>query len=210
MARRSTHTPEELRQRILDAAQSIIERDGLIGLSAREIARAIGYSPGTLYNIFENLDDILLTLQTQMVGNLFETMRDVVAKSPPAAGPQSVIDSLARRYLEYALDNKRMWNLLFTHYLPEGMTAPLALHDNINAVSCIVADLLAKLLPGAPRQELEIAAKSLWAGVHGITAIAVTDKGPTMTSATALVFVNQLTTTYTRGLVARAADKKTT
>ena len=39
MGRRSTHTPDQLRQLILDAAEAIIETNGLAGLSAREIAR---------------------------------------------------------------------------------------------------------------------------------------------------------------------------
>jgi AcrR family transcriptional regulator len=202
MARRSTHSPEELRHSILVAAKGIIEREGLVGLTAREIARSIGYSPGTLYNIFENLDDILLTLQTQLLSDLVEVMSHVVISAGATADPLITIDALARAYLEYALANKRMWNLLFTHYLPNGMTAPQALHDNINAVGSIVASLLAPIMPGATRQELDVASRALWAGVHGITAVAVTDKGPTMTTATAHVFVKQLTTAYTRGLLA--------
>ena len=42
MGRRSTHTPQQLRELILDAAQDIIEAQGIAGLSAREIARRIG------------------------------------------------------------------------------------------------------------------------------------------------------------------------
>ena len=38
MGRRSTHTPQQLRELILDAAQDIIQAQGLAGLSAREIA----------------------------------------------------------------------------------------------------------------------------------------------------------------------------
>ena len=108
MARRSAHSPEELRERILQAAQSIIEREGLVGLSAREIARMIGYSPGTLYNIFENLDDVLLTLQIQMVGSLI----DVIKAVPYGPTPEETINAVAKAYLNFALDNKRMWNLL--------------------------------------------------------------------------------------------------
>jgi AcrR family transcriptional regulator len=198
MARRSAHSPEELRERILQAAQGIIERQGLVGLSAREIARLIGYSPGTLYNIFENLDDVLLTLQSQMLGSLVDVMKSV----PYSSTPEATINAAATAYLNFALDNKRMWNLLFTHYLPEGMTAPAALHDNVNILTGIIADILAPLLPKASKSEVEVAAKALWAGVHGITAIAVTDKGPSLNSATAQIFVRQLTSTYTRGLTA--------
>ena len=196
MARRSAHSPEELRQRILIAAQGIIERDGLVGLSAREIARAIGYSPGTLYNIFENLDDLLLTLQTQMMAHLVDVMKAV----PSGATPQDTIDALAHSYLDFALENKLMWNLLFTHHTPDQMKTPTALIEHVNAVGTIVAQPIAAMLPKASAIEVEIAAKALWAGVHGVTAIAVTEKGPTLNPATALTFVKQLVSTYTRGL----------
>lgn len=199
MARRSSHTPEELRQRILEAAQNIIEREGLFGLSAREIARSIGYSPGTLYNIFENLDDVLLTLQTQMMASLVDVMKAV----PTAETPQLTIDALAHAYVDFALDNKRMWNLLFTHYLPSEMAAPVALIENVNIVSSIVESAIAPLMAKAGKLEIEVAAKALWAGVHGVTAIAVTDKGPTLNSATAHAFARQLVTTYTRGLTCK-------
>ncbi len=196
MARRSAHSPEELRQRILDAAQGIIERDGLTGLSAREIAKWIGYSPGTLYNIFENLDDVLLTLQTQLIADVVDVLKNVQL----GPEPQHNIDTLARAYVDFAIDHKRMWNVLFTHNLPEGTSPPPALHQGINDLSAIISEALAPLMPNAPQAKLELASRALWSGVHGITAIAVTDKGPTLTSATAQSFVNQLTRTYTRGL----------
>lgn len=199
MARRSAHSPEELRQRILEAAQGIIERDGLVGLSAREIARAIGYSPGTLYNIFENLDDLLLTLQTHMLAELVEVLRAV----PEEKTPEESIDALSRAYLDFALENKLMWNLLFTHSMPAQMRAPTALVDNVNKVSELVEKPIGQILKTGSKQEVELAAKALWAGVHGVTAIAVTEKGPTLNPATALVFVKQLVSTYTRGLTSK-------
>src|ERR1700674_1715236 len=67
MGRRSTHTPQQLRELILDAAQDIIQVQGLAGLSAREIARRIEYSPGTIYNMFENLDDVVLHVEARVL-----------------------------------------------------------------------------------------------------------------------------------------------
>ena len=70
MGRRSTHTPQQLRELILDAAQDIIQDQGLAGLSAREIARRIEYSPGTIYNMFENLDDVVLHVEARVLDAL--------------------------------------------------------------------------------------------------------------------------------------------
>ena len=66
---------------ILSAARDIIERDGLPALSAREIARRIGYSAGTLYNIFSHLDDVRLTLQCEMLEELVGQISSVRKES---------------------------------------------------------------------------------------------------------------------------------
>src|SRR3990167_3233224 len=97
MGRRSIHTPEELRELIIQAATDIVERDGLAGLSAREIAKRIGYSPGTLYNVFENLDDLLLTIEAR----LLDTLAERLAKTDPAGAPDERLRRLAGAYFAF-------------------------------------------------------------------------------------------------------------
>ena len=84
MGRRSIHTPDELRELIIEATTSIVEQDGLEGLSAREIAKRVGYSPGTLYNVFENLDDLLLIIEARLLDELAGRLADTDASGPPA------------------------------------------------------------------------------------------------------------------------------
>ncbi|MGQ0457140.1 MAG: TetR/AcrR family transcriptional regulator [Hyphomicrobium sp.] len=196
MGRRSLHTPEQLRNLILDAARTIIETQGLPKLSAREIARLIGYSPGTLYNIFENLDDVLLTLQAQMLGDVVEVMQAASAASPSAQR----VDNLSKAFLNFALSNRQMWNVLLAHYPDEGVAIPPALHDRVNAIVTIVAESLRPLMKNAEPAEVDLAARALWGGVYGLTSIAVTSKGPTMTPSNAELYVRKLTSTFVKGL----------
>ncbi|MEL6748567.1 MAG: TetR/AcrR family transcriptional regulator, partial [Pseudomonadota bacterium] len=67
MPRRALKSPEELRELILSEARNIIEEHGTYTLSAREIAKAINYSPGTLYNAFKNIDDIKWGVETNIL-----------------------------------------------------------------------------------------------------------------------------------------------
>ena len=60
MGRRSAPSRDDLRAMILEAARAILATDGLRGLTARRVAKAIGYSPGTLYNFFTNIDELIL------------------------------------------------------------------------------------------------------------------------------------------------------
>jgi len=66
MGRRSDHTPEQLQDLVLSAARGILADEGLRGLSARRLAARIGYSVGTLYNVYENVDEIVLVSDEEM------------------------------------------------------------------------------------------------------------------------------------------------
>lgn len=200
MGRRAVHSPEELRQLILDASRTIVERNGISGLSAREIARMIGYSPGTLYNIFENLDDILLTLQVQLLGRIVDHLKHV----PLGANGEENVDALTRAYVDFALANKRMWNLLFAHSVQSSNTVPQPFHEHLNNLAEIMRKALAPLAPAATHEELDTTARALFAGVHGICAVAASEKGAHLTPATAQVYAMELTSNFVRGLRSRS------
>lgn len=196
MGRRSVHSPEELRQLILDASRTIVETNGISGLSAREIARMIGYSPGTLYNIFENLDDVLLTLQIQLLARTVEHMKRV----PIGPNGEDNIDALTHAYIEFALANRRMWNLLFAHSVPSPSTVPAPFHEHLNNLADIVHKGLSPLVPKEATGDLDTAARALFAGVHGIAAVAASEKGVHLTPATAQTFAKELTSNFVKGL----------
>lgn len=199
MGRRSSHTPEKLRQLILDSARSIIEEDGLVGLSARLIARRIEYSAGTLYNVFENLDDLLLTIQIEMLADAVEGLKKVRREGQP----RQYVEGLARAYIDFALTHKRTWNLLFQHQLPNGHAVPSELHKYVNELIAVVTAALQPMMPRAPASEVDRAARVLWAGIHGISAIAVTDKSPTMTSETAHAYGEDMIEAILEGVLKR-------
>ena len=201
MGRRSVHSPEELRQLILDASQTIVERGGIASLSAREIARMIGYSPGTLYNIFENLDDVLLTMQVQLMGRTVDHLKRV----PLGDDGEENIDALMNAYVDFALVNRRMWNLFLAHNLPSTATMPTPFREYTNTLVDIVRIALTPIAPDASRESLEATSRALWAGVNGITAIAATEKGVYLTPATAQAYAKELTSNFIRGLRCRSA-----
>src|SRR4029077_10974729 len=116
MGRRSIHSPDELRELIIQAGTEIVERDGLEGLSAREIAKRIGYSPGTLYNVFENLDDLLLTIESRLLDELAGRLADTDTSGPPADRLRRLVGT----YFVFTQERPKLWNLLNEHRMPAG------------------------------------------------------------------------------------------
>ena len=70
LGRRSDHSREEIREMALKAARTLVEKKGYQGLTARKVAKEIGYTVGTLYLVFENLDDLIVALNTETVTEL--------------------------------------------------------------------------------------------------------------------------------------------
>ena len=201
MGRRSTHTPEQLRQLILDAAQAIIETNGLAGLSAREIARRIAYSPGTIYNMFQNLDDVVLHVEARVLDALDQRIAAVLDNGPP----EEKVSRLAETYLAFTSERPKLWNLLFEHYMPGGADTPAWYQQKLEMLMTRVETAMAPLFAPEDKVALQRSARVLWAGVHGITSLSTANKLSNVTTEAAAYLVKDLIFNYLAGLKANAA-----
>lgn len=205
MGRRSTHTPEQLRQLILDAAQAIIETNGLAGLSAREIARRIGYSPGTIYNMFQNLDDVVLHVEARVLDELDNR----IAAMPAGASPGENVYKLAETYLSFTSERPKLWNLLFEHYMPGGADTPPWYQQKLEMLMSRVESAMEPLFPASETMARQRSARVLWAGVHGITSLSTANKLSNVTTEAAAYLVRDLIFNYLAGFEAnsKAAER---
>lgn len=200
MGRRSIHTAEELRELILNATTELIESEGLTGLSAREIARRIGYSPGTLYNVFDNLDDLILTIE----GRLLDRLASALQAVPAVDCPQQRLKDIAEAYLQFTHENPRLWNLLFEHHLNPGATMPEWYQDKLEILLAEVERELARLSADRLPEQVKRSARVLWAGVHGITSLSTTEKLSIVSPDAASPLVEDLITNYLAGFTGNA------
>ena len=74
---------EEVRRKILDAARELFASEGYERVTMRRIADAIEYSPTTIYNHFEDKDDLVHALCEEDFGRLL----GAPAAAPPPADP---------------------------------------------------------------------------------------------------------------------------
>jgi AcrR family transcriptional regulator len=200
MGRRSSHTPEELRELILEASTDLIKEGGLAALSAREVAKRIGYSPGTLYNVFENLDDLVLTIE----GRLLDRLSAKLSQVRSTGSPDDHVLELARVYLRFTHDHPRLWNLLFEHHLPANRDIPAWYQQKLDGLMGHVEAALAPVMPGSDQDKIRRAASVLWAGVHGITSPSTADKLSVVTTESANHLVDDLVRSYLRGLAVKS------
>lgn len=156
---------EDLRKRLVDAAESEIAEKGLKGLKARDVTAKAGCALGALYNSVQDLDQLVILVNSRTLGHLGETLRAAV---PANASPVEVMKSLAGAYVAFAIAHPRLWSAVFFHRLPDGVEMP-EWYKNEHAV--LIAQLiepLSKLRPDLAPDALRLRAQTLFAAVHGV------------------------------------------
>lgn len=173
MARRSDHSREEIRSMALVAAEQLVSEQGYEGLSARKVASAIGYTVGTLYLVFENLDDLILHINARTLDRLYRRMEEV---QTDCRDPGYCLQQLGQTYIGFASDNPYLWKMVFKHRLPEGQQVPAWFQEKVHRMFAMVEAQLKPLAKNRSHAEIAQAAGALWGGVHGICMLALTGK----------------------------------
>ena len=169
MGRRYDHSRDDIRSMAIAAATQTVARDGLDAMTARRVADDIGYSPGTLYNLFENLDGLVLAVNAQTVDALHARLTTAVINQMP----RDAVFALAQCYVEFCRENPRLWETLIQHRLPDGQLRPDWFRDKVDRLFGVIDQVFLDLMPHSPPANARRRARILWASVHGICSLTV-------------------------------------
>jgi AcrR family transcriptional regulator len=156
----------------LSAAREIADREGLRGLSVRRIASEIGYSGGTLYNLFENLDDLVVHVNARTLDRLY----DELSRESSEEDPEAAVLALTIRYVCFTRDHPRLWSMLFEHRLPEGQGLPDWYYDRVDRARGLLEKALEPLFGPGRDAEVSHSARVLWSSLHGICSLEMAGK----------------------------------
>lgn len=162
MGRRSDHGRGELEAMFIAEGHRVMAESGFSGFSAREVARRVGYSVGTLYNVFESLDHLIIAINSRTFLLWTQSLRERVETSQ---GDR--IRTLVEAYFDFAREHPRLWMAIYDHRLPHGMPMPEWDMEQRRALTRIVFGEVARELPRRSESEIEHLARSLIATVHG-------------------------------------------
>lgn len=197
MARRSDHSREEIREMALGAAEEIIAREGYGALTARRLAGAIGYTVGTLYLVFKNLDDLILQVNARSLEELYEHLTAATVDSSP--GVERTL-ALAHAYLAFAREQRHRFRLIFQLRVAEQGDPPDWYVARVGRLFAPVEEAIAPLAAGADADEIAQHARTLWSGVHGIVVLALMGGTTVVQAESVEAMIDALVENYLVGL----------
>ncbi|MGY4315909.1 TetR/AcrR family transcriptional regulator [Bradyrhizobium sp. JR3.5] len=164
----------KLREALIEAAERAIAAKGLGGLKTRELAQEIGIANGGVYNLVEDVDELILRVGSRTLARLDASLS--LAEIRGAAAPREMLVRIAVAYCDFAADNLELWRALFEHRMQPGKPVPeWAITEQMELFRHIYKPL-ATLLPQRSPAQLGVTARSLFSAVHGMVALGLEHK----------------------------------
>ena len=165
---------EKLRESLISVAEKAIAVKGLAGLKTRDLARDVGVANGAVYNLVEDVDELILRIGSRTLRRLDAAL--TAAESEGSAAPDEILVRIALAYCDFAAENLELWRALFEHRMERGKPIPdWAVEEQMNLFRHIYRPLAA-LFPNRTPQELSVTARSLFSSVHGMVSLGLEQK----------------------------------
>ena len=168
MARRAIDNRDELGTALLVAAEETIRRHGAVSLTARSLAKQLGVSVGTVYNVHGSMDELVEAVNARTLMRLEQEMASIDTEKSDV---EEVLVEFAERYMAYVQDNLNLWSVLF-----KGEVSDVNDFNQVR-IDRLFGFLETALEPVAPNADTRAkSARVLWASVHGILQMAFTGR----------------------------------
>jgi AcrR family transcriptional regulator len=148
----------DLRRALIGAAAKIVAKQGAGAVTLREVARLAGVSHNAPYRHFESLRALLAAVATEGFEEFGAKLR-VAAEAEPDAKLRR--NAIGRAYLRFALDNPKLYLLMFGAELDKSQ------HDELRAAADGAFSILTSTLSRSGKSG-HADAINAWAFVHGL------------------------------------------
>jgi len=163
---------ENVRQAILDATRELFAKDGLAGVSMRNVAERIGYTPRTIYLHFSDKDDLLSELIEEDLGRLADRLEAVTDRE---TDPDRRVHVVAREYVKFGVENPHAYEAIFLRRSHPFSREAAKLKRHVQGQRMLDAFFRVVQESGrvAEGADLQIVAQSLRCALHGVTSFLV-------------------------------------
>lgn len=157
----------------LDAARAIVVEEGVAGLSGRKVTKRIGYTIGTLYQLFEGMDDVVERMNIGTLSALFEHCRVAVEEQDDVAAQ---LNALALGFVEFVRARPMEWDAIMSYRYKDGYVISDAYNQEIQKLFGLMEGATAQFYGAGEAEDQATDMALLWASLTGIWAVASSER----------------------------------
>lgn len=162
-----------LRVKLIELAEEQIAAGGLSSLKARELAKGAGCAVGAIYNVFDDLHDLVLEVN----GRTFKKLGAAVSASYDGSeSPRQRLILMSNAYLEFAAAHPKLWRALFDVEMTEDGAVPEWYLSSLGALFANIRAPLSELYSEMGEEELGLMTRAMFSAVHGIVLLGLENR----------------------------------
>ena len=164
----------KFREELILAAERSISAGGLAGLKTRELAREIGVANGAVYNLVDDMDELILRVGSRTLARLDAALTAAESKAPPPLAKRWFASRSPIAISPRKISNcgARCSNTGWRRASPFRNGRSSEQMDLFRHIYRPLADLFPKRTPA----ELGVTARSLFSAVHGMVLLGLEQK----------------------------------
>ena len=203
---RAAERRQELQDALVRAAEKTIRRKGLTALKARDLAGEVGCALGAIYNVFPDLDALILVVNSRTLA----AFQRYIGRLDPDEGADRTHPAIARlvrlskAYVDFAVANQPRWRALFEHRMGGVGEIPSWFIDAQKPLFALVEGPLSELRPELDPQQQTLLARNVFAAIHGVVDLGLNRKLAEMPAGVLRNQVGQIAGAIGAGLMSNA------
>ncbi|MFN4171711.1 MAG: TetR/AcrR family transcriptional regulator [Pseudorhodobacter sp.] len=158
---------EELRLRLIEIAEARIAGEGLASVKARDLAKEADCAVGAIYNVFTDLNGLVMAVNGRTFRKLGAYVSETVAARDHARAQDQLI-TMSLAYLHFAESNTNLWRALFDLEMSTEMDVPHWYLAELGKLFAQISAPIARIFPDWSHERVDLMTRTLFSSVHGI------------------------------------------
>jgi len=185
-----------IQENLVSTGRTIIKEKGADFLTARKLSEASGYSVGTIYNQFGNMDNFILIQNYITLDALYHQFLKIKTKSA-----YERLNEYASTFAEFVMKNRNFWFMVFNFHLHQSeRTFSITYLRRISTMVMLLEKAFKDLYPNLKNDKRHVSVQILWIALFGVSSLLTTTSLETYSKVEQTKICKFLLNTYLTGI----------
>ena len=163
---------DKIQENLVNKGRELIRTKGSEFLTARKLSDASGYSVGTIYNQFGNMDNFIL-IQNYLT---LEQLYTALIKLQTSGTPYQRLNLYVREFIRFVIENKNLWFLVHNFHLLNNKRHFSKIYlKRVVQITKLIEREFKNMFPEIEFPELTLSIQVLWLSLFAISSFLTTD-----------------------------------
>jgi len=188
---------DNIQTNLINKGRELIKEKGANFLTARKLSEASGYSVGTIYNQFGNMDNFILIQNYLTLENLH--MR--LVRLQTSGTPYQRLNLYAREFINFVIENKNLWFLVHNFHLHNNNRHFSKIYlKRVVQITKLVESAFKHMFPDLELPERTLSIQVLWISLFSLSSFLTTDALDSFNKINKYTLCELLLNTYLAGM----------